>query len=155
MDQRTRSLTSSISRAALAALVAFAALLTCALAGAPKANAAELEIDLGISAEVQIGYLCDAKVGNTFAMGCFNNYGDVLYVADWERDSMRTAVHWRLGDGSRRGRRARGVQQEHAGGQAHRDPRRPLRRNHPRLQVPRGLPGLDGVGRDDGLTGEI
>ena len=145
--------------------------MTCALAGAPKANAAELEIDLGIPKEVQTGYTCDAKTGNTFALGCFNTGGDVLYIADWENDSMRVAVHWRLADGTRRGlcislngpiwagpdvrlgRRARGVQQEHGGGQAHRDPRRPLRRDHPRLQVPRGLPGLDGLGRDDGLTG--
>ena len=99
-------MTSSINlpkRAALAALVAFAMLLACALASAPSASAAELEIDLGIGAEVQNAYLCDAKVGNTFAMGCFNTGGDVLYVADWERDSMRVAVHWRLGDGSRRG----------------------------------------------------
>ena len=99
-------MTSSLNlpkRAALAALVAFAMLVSCALASAPSASAAELEIDLGISGEVQIGYLCDAKVGNTFALACFNNGGDVLYVADWEHDSMRVAAHWRLGDGSRRG----------------------------------------------------
>ena len=96
-------MTSSINRAALAALVAFAALLACVLAGAPKAHAAELEIDLGIPKEVQTGYTCDAKTGNTFALGCFNTGGDVLYIADWENDSMRVAVHWRLADGSRRG----------------------------------------------------
>ncbi len=85
------------------ALAAFAMFVTCGLAWGPAAHAAPLEIDLGVSSEVQDFYLCDAKVGNTYAMGCFNNNGDVLYVADWERDSMRVAVHWRLGDRSRRG----------------------------------------------------
>lgn len=90
-------------RAALAASTALAA-LACGVAGAPAAQAAApLEIDLGTSSEVQDFYGCDAKVGNTYSMGCFNDNGDVLYTADWENDSMRAAVHWRLSDGSRRG----------------------------------------------------
>ncbi len=36
-------------------------------------------------------------------MGCFNTGGDVLYVADSEAGQIRVAVHWRLGDGFRRG----------------------------------------------------
>ena len=83
-------------------VIALATLMAVALLAAPTASAAPLEVDLGIG-EGQDFYGCDAKVGNTYAMGCFNNNGDVLYVADWERDSMRVAVHWRLGDGSRRG----------------------------------------------------
>ncbi len=85
------------------ALGAVAALMATALLSVPTASAAPLEVDLGVGSEVQDFYRCDAKVGNTYAMGCFNNNGDVLYVADWERDSMRVAVHWRLADGSRRG----------------------------------------------------
>ena len=90
-------------RAALAALFVLGALLAGALASAPRAGAATLEIDLGVQSEVQDFYLCDAKVGNTYALACFNNNGDVLYTADWEHDSMRVATHWRLADGSRRG----------------------------------------------------
>ena len=36
-------------------------------------------------------------------MGCFNDNGDVFYTADWERDSMRVAVYWKLADRSRHG----------------------------------------------------
>ena len=84
-------------------LIALATLMAAALVAAPTASAAPLEIDLGVGSETQDFYRCDAKVGNTYVMGCFNNNGDVLYVADWERDSMRVAAHWRLADGSRRG----------------------------------------------------
>jgi hypothetical protein len=96
-------MTSSINLPRRAALVALAVFAALALAWTPSAGAAELEIDLGIDDEVQNSYLCDAKVGNTFALACFNNHGDVLYTADWENDSMRVATHWRLADGSRRG----------------------------------------------------
>lgn len=89
-------------RIALAGSAVLAA-LACGVAAAPAAQAAPLEIDLGVGSEVQDFYRCDAKVGNTYAMGCFNDNGDVLYTADWENDSMRAAVHWRLTDGSRRG----------------------------------------------------
>ena len=92
-----------LHRPARGLLATVVALVACAFALAPSANAAALEIDMATGAEVQDFYLCDAKVGNTYSMGCFNNNGDVLYVADWERDSMRVAVHWRLADGSRRG----------------------------------------------------
>lgn len=72
--------------------------------GATPANAlATVEVDYGNKDETQDTYLCDAKVGNTYSMGCFNNNGDVLYTADWEADDRRVAVHWRLTDGSRRG----------------------------------------------------
>lgn len=85
--------------------VASAILIACATfaASTSTASAAPLEVDLGIAGEVQNFYTCDSKVGNTYAMGCFNTGGDVLYVADWENDSMRVAVHWRLADRSRRG----------------------------------------------------
>lgn len=99
-------MTSSIHaprRTIMSVLAALAAFVAISMACGSTAHAAKLEIDLATGAEVQDFYLCDAKVGNTYVMGCFNNNGDVLYVADWEHDSMRVAVHWRLADGSRRG----------------------------------------------------
>ncbi|PTL54865.1 hypothetical protein [Paraconexibacter algicola] len=96
MPSTRRSLRSTALAVAAGALVA--------LTGAPAAQAAApLEIDMATSSEVQDFYGCDAKVGDTYSMGCFNDNGDVFYTADWERDSMRAAVHWRLSDGSRRG----------------------------------------------------
>jgi hypothetical protein len=95
--------TTSFRRAALA-ITSSLLLAVGGFVSAPSASAAAtLEIDYGNFEERQDSYLCDAKVGNTYSMGCFNNNGDVLYTADWENDDMRVAVHWRLTDGSRRG----------------------------------------------------
>lgn len=91
--RRTVTLASSIALVSVAALAV----------SAPTASAVTIEVDYGNTNEVQGFYLCDAKVGNTYSMGCFNNNGDVLYVADWEADDRRVAVYWKLSDGSREG----------------------------------------------------
>lgn len=84
-------------------LAVFAALLLGLLAAAAPASAARLEVDLGTGGDSQEFYGCDAKVGDTYSMGCFNDNGDVFYVADWERDGMRVAVYWKLPGKSRHG----------------------------------------------------
>lgn len=98
------------SRSSLIYIIAVA----LALSGAwtAPASAAELEFDYTTEIKTTFGYACQGAVngwtqpsnsGIRFGSGCFQDEGDKIVARDHFEDGERVAVHWRLGDRSRRG----------------------------------------------------
>lgn len=70
------------------------------LAASPNASAAPLELDTmtGISSTAS----CQAFSNHPAGSACFHSYGDYFYLHDASGPG-KVVVHWKLGDGSRRG----------------------------------------------------